>query len=91
VLIIEWTHGNSYHLRGVDIPVLLNSTPQETLEHRRKRNRDGGTDSPFTTMVLAIEQDLLVSQAPRAKLIVSKNCELLSYGDYLKIMNQEQG
>lgn len=89
VLIIEWTHGNSYNLRGVDIPILLNSTPQETLEHRRKRNRDGGTDSPFTTMVLAIEQDMLISQAPRAKLIISKNCELLSYGEYIKIMRQD--
>jgi len=89
VLIIEWTHGNSYNLRGVDIPILLNSTPQETLEHRRKRNRDGGTDSPFTTMVLAIEQDMLISQAPRAKLIISKNCELLSYREYLKVMQQD--
>lgn len=86
VLIIEWTHGNSYHLRGVDIPVMLNSTPQETLEHRRKRNRDGGVDSPFTTMVLSIEQDLLVSQAPRAKLIISKKCEVLSLNELRKIM-----
>jgi len=89
VLIIEWTHGNSFNLRGVDIPILLNSTPQETLEHRRKRNRDKGADSPFTTMVLGIEQEMLVSQAPRAKLIVSKNCELLSYGDFVKIMQQD--
>lgn len=86
VLIIEWTHGNSYHLKGVDIPILLNSTPQETLEHRRKRNRDGGVDSQFTTMVLSIEQDLLISQAKRAKLIISKNCEVLPYSEFLKIM-----
>jgi len=78
VLIIEWTHGNNNNLMGVDIPILLNSTPQETLEHRRSRNRDGATDSPFTTMVLEIEQDLLISQASKAKLIVSKNCEILT-------------
>ncbi|MBP1756985.1 MAG: hypothetical protein H6Q59_3383 [Firmicutes bacterium] len=89
ILIIEWTHGNSYHLQGVDLPILLNSTPKETLEHRRARNRDGGTDSPFTTMVLGIEQELLISQAIRAKLIISKNGELLTYQDYTKIMSQE--
>ena len=40
---------------GVDIPVLLNSTPAETLAHRQARNRDGRADSPFTTMVLELE------------------------------------
>lgn len=90
VLIIEWTHGSSYHLQGVDIPILLNSTPKETLEHRRARNRDGGIDSSFTTMVLGIEQELLISQASKAKLIVSKSGEILSYDEYRKIMSQEQ-
>lgn len=90
VMIIEWTHGNSHNLHGVDIPILLNSTPQETLEHRRARNRDGGTDSSFTTMVLGIEQDMLISQAVNAKLIILKSGEILSYGDYIKIMLQEQ-
>jgi len=52
VLVIEWTHGMSGFLKGVDVPVLLNSTPEQTLAHRRARNRDGATDSPFTTMVL---------------------------------------
>jgi hypothetical protein len=88
ILIIEWTHGNSFYLHGVDIPVLLSSTPQETLEHRRARNRDGKTDSPFTTMVLAIEQELLISQAVRAKLIVSKSGELISYEEYLRQMQK---
>lgn len=85
VLVIEWTHGNNHNLLGVDIPVLLNSTPQETLAHRRARNRDGATDSPFTTMVLEIEQEMLAAQAVNAKLILSKNGELLSYADYQKL------
>lgn len=85
VLLIEWTHGNNDNLAGVDIPVLLNSTPKETLEHRRTRNRDGGTDSPFTTMVLEIEQKLLLSQASKAKLIVTKSGELISYEQLLKM------
>ena len=29
---------------GVDIPVLLNSTPKETLAHRRSRNREAETE-----------------------------------------------
>jgi alpha-galactosidase len=90
VLIIEWTHGNNHNLQGVDIPVLLNSTPQETLEHRRSRNRDGATDSPFTTMVLELEQEMLISQAPKAKLISSKNGEIMTYRDFVRLMIQDQ-
>jgi hypothetical protein len=86
VMIIEWTHGNNDNLVGVDIPILLNSTPQETLEHRRSRNRDGATDSPFTMMVLNIEQNLLSSQAHKVKIIVTKTGEIVSYDDYLKLM-----
>ena len=67
VLVVEWTHGNSDHLVGVDVPILLNSTPEETLAHRRARARDGATDSPFTTMVLALEQAKLASQAPQGE------------------------
>ena len=90
VMIIEWTHGNNNSLKGVDIPILLNSTPRETLEHRRSRNRDGATDSPFTTMVLQIEQEMLISQARKAKLILSKGCEILAYRDFIRLMKQEQ-
>lgn len=90
VMVIEWTHGNNHNLQGVDIPILLNSTPQETLEHRRSRNRDGATDSPFTAMVLEIEQGMLVSQALNAKLISSKSGKILAYSDFVKLMIQEQ-
>lgn len=89
VLIIEWTHGNSDRYVGVDIPILLNSTPQETLEHRRSRNRDGAVDSPFTTMVLEIEQRQLESQAHKAQIIVSKQGEILSYAQYRQRMAQD--
>jgi len=78
VLVVEWTHGNNDLLTGVDVPILLNSTPEETLAHRKLRARDGAPDSPFTTMVLEIEQGLLRSQAHKAKIVVSKSCELLT-------------
>ena len=87
VLIVEWTHGNSNYLKGVDIPILLNSTPEETLAHRRARNRDGKTDSAFTTMVLGIEQKKLHEQAKKAKIIVSKDGTLLDFAAYSALMD----
>jgi len=90
ILLIEWTHGNNKNLQGVDIPILLSSTPQETLEHRKARKRDKGVDSSFTNTVLDLEQDLLISQAYKAKLIVSKGGDILSYDDYMRIMTQGQ-
>ncbi len=88
VLVLEWTHGNNRHVQGVDIPVLLNSTPEETLAHRRARARDGALDSPFTMTVLALEQQLLHAQAGRAQIIVSKAGELIDYETYLQSMGK---
>jgi hypothetical protein len=88
VLVVEWTHGNSDHLVGVDVAILLNSTPEETLSHRRARARDGATDSPFTTMVLALEQAKLASQAHKAKIIVAKSGALIDYDAYLESMGR---
>lgn len=89
VIVLEWTHGNSTHLDGVDVPILLNSTPEETLAHRRSRSRDGAVDSPFTATVLELEQAMLHAQAPRARIIVAKSGELLSYDEYLKAMGAD--
>ena len=88
VLIVEWTHGSSDHLSGIDFPVLLNSTPAETLAHRRSRHRDGKTDSAFTSMVLDIEQKKLEAQAHKARLIISKQGQELSYAAYRQLMAQ---
>jgi glycosidase len=89
VIVVEWTHGNNANLHGVDVPILLNSTPEETLEHRRARNRDGAVDSPFTTLVLGLEQALLHSQAPTAGIIVAKSGELLDHAGYLAAMGAD--
>jgi len=88
VLIIEWTHGNSHYLRGIDIPILLGSTPKETLEFRKQRNRDRGTDSPFTETVLGIEQELLITQAAKARIIVSSDGKIISHKEYLRAMTE---
>lgn len=84
ILIIEWTHGNSDRYQGVDIPIFLHSTPKETLEHRKSRNRDGAIDSPFTQTVLELEQKMLEQQAHKAKLILSKEGKLLSFDEYCR-------
>jgi glycosidase len=89
VIVIEWTHGNSDHLVGVDVPILLNSTPEETLAHRRARSRDGAVDSPFTTTVLELEQVKLRAQAPKARIIVARSGELLDHAGYLAAMGSE--
>lgn len=90
ILIIEWTHGNSDYLKGVDLPIFLNSTPKETLEFRRLRGKDGQVDSPFVTMVLEIEQGLLHSQSGKAKLILSRSGELLSFDEYQAVYQRGQ-
>lgn len=86
ILLVEWTHGNSDHLRGVDVPVYLYSTPEETRAHRLSRGRDGKADSAFTTMVLEIEQALLHAQAKKAKLIVSKDGRLIDCMAYCEAL-----
>ncbi|MFR5556440.1 MAG: hypothetical protein ACLTKE_06070 [Coprococcus sp.] len=45
-------------------------------------------DSPFTMMVLELEQELLKRQAYKAKMIVSKKGELLTYEEYEKQMGK---
>lgn len=84
VLIIEWTHGNNSLVNGVDIPVFLFSTPDETLAHRLKRARDKGADSSFVNMVLGLEQEKLNSQAEKAALIVKKSGDVISYKIFLE-------
>ncbi|WP_232547274.1 sucrose phosphorylase [Propioniciclava soli] len=86
VLVVEWTHGNNELVEGVDIPILLNSTPEETLAHRRSRARDGAVDSPFTSLVLALEQAKLHAQSSRAKIILAKSGELIDHAAYLRRM-----
>ncbi len=69
ILILEWTHGNSAYLQGVDVSVVLISTPEETLENRKKRNRDTAIDSPFVARVLRIEQKKIHDGLDRADII----------------------
>lgn len=71
ILLLEWTHGGSEYLEGVDLPIYIDSTPDQTLSNRLKRNRDKNTASEFIKMVLDIEQEKLLKQSETAKIIVS--------------------
>ena len=90
VIIIEWTHSNSFRLKGVDIPVFLFSTPSETLEHRKARARDKGVDSSFVTLVLKLEQDMLNAQAVKAKIILTKSGEIINFNEFQKAAIREE-
>ena len=52
VLLLEWTHGDSDDLHGVDLSVFLESSPEETKERRIRRNRDENAASPFICRVV---------------------------------------
>ncbi|MGI6254076.1 MAG: adenylylsulfate kinase [Acutalibacter sp.] len=86
VVVLEWTHGNSGKFQGVDVPVLLASTPAETREYRLSRGRDANADTAFITMVIELEQQKLEARAKYAKVIVSKSCKLLNYDEYEQLM-----
>ena len=73
VLLLEWTHGGSDDLHGVDLPVFLESSPEETKERRIRRNRDENAASPFICRVVELEQEKLEVQRKNAGLIVGKD------------------
>ena len=74
----------------MDIPIYLDSTPQETLQSRLERNRDQWIDTPFTMMVLDIEQKMLKKQAEKAKLIVTRDGTVLDRKEYAQFVPKLQ-
>ena len=89
ILILEWTHGNNERLKYIDIPVFLDSTPEETMAIRVKRAKDDFADSPFVSMVLHLEQELLHSEIDTAKVIVSLEGNIISRQEYLRIYHNK--
>lgn len=73
VLLLEWTHGGSEYLNGVDVSVYLDSTPEETKARRIRRGRDENAASAFIQLVLSLEAQKLEQQAKQADLIVGKD------------------
>ena len=89
ILILEWTHGNNERLKYIDIPVFLDSTPEETMAIRVKRAKDDFADSPFVSMVLHLEQELLHSEIDTAKVMVSLEGNIISRQEYLRIYHNK--
>lgn len=81
VLILEWTHANSDLLKGIDVSIVLKSTPEQTLENRKTRNRDKEIESPFVARVLRIEQEKIDATLQRADLIQDMQGNILSKED----------
>lgn len=76
ILLIEWAHGGSEFLSGVDVPIYIDSTPEGTLQNRVKRNRDKNAASELIRTVLDIEQKKLLRQEKNAKIIVSRDGDI---------------
>lgn len=70
VLILEWTHGGSPYLHGVDIPVYVESSPEIARKRRIRRGRDENAASPFIDMVVGLEKEKLDEQAKHAMIRV---------------------
>ena len=66
-------HWCSADLHGADLPVFLESSPEETRERRIRRNRDENAASPFICRVVELEQEKLEVQRKNAGLIVGKD------------------
>lgn len=82
VLLIEWTHAGNPTLKGIDINLFLYSSPEETLERRKRRGRNANTDTPLIALVLELEQIMLNENAKHADMIQLMDGELLTAKTY---------
>ena len=80
VLLLEWTHGGSEYLEGVDISVYLDSSPEETQARRIRRGRDENAASAFIQLVVSIEGKKLQEQAKQADVSVGKDGHIYEIG-----------
>ena len=83
VLLLEWTHAGNPTLQGIDLNLFLYSSPEDTLERRKRRARNANTDTPLIALVLELEQIMLNENAKHADIIQLMDGKILSQADYL--------
>ncbi|MBO5303320.1 MAG: hypothetical protein J6A92_04665 [Lachnospiraceae bacterium] len=86
ILLIEWTHGSSEYLKGVDYSIFLQTTPAETKDIRIARGRDANASSPFMQMVIAMEQKKLECQKKSASLIMLRQGQIVYPKKQIRVM-----
>ncbi len=82
VLILEWTLGLSRYLTGIDVPVYIETTPEETYASRIARGRDSNARTDLIQAVIEIEQGLLMRDVPRASIIATRDGSVLTLDEW---------
>lgn len=82
VLILEWTLGLSRYLTGIDVPVYIETTPEETYASRIARGRDANARTDLIQAVIEIEQGLLMRDVPRASIISTRDGHVLTLDEW---------
>ncbi len=86
ILLIEWTHGSSQFLKGVDYNIFLATTPEETRAIRIARGRNDNAADPFIQLVIELEQEKLDRQKETASLIMTRDGQLIKPGKEMRVM-----
>ena len=82
VLILEWTLSLSRYLIGIDVPVFIDATPEETYASRVARGRDANARTDLIQAVVEIEQGLLMRDVPRASVIATRDGRVLTVEEW---------
>jgi uridine kinase len=75
VVIVEGTYTSL--LGQVDVRVFINRTYEDSLEHRKKRNRGEEVGDPFVEGVLAREHEIIAAHKHLADILITKDYEVV--------------
>jgi uridine kinase len=75
-VIVEGTYTSL--LKHVDTRIFIERTRQDTLEHRRKRNRGTEAGDPFVEQILALEHMIIAGHRQLADFVITKNYEVMA-------------